>query len=154
MCIRDRQYSEGLIRHIELSKMVRENEGLHEGRDEENDCWILNDDAVVDELEERMSEGGVLLDTHSLIDYFPERWFDLVVVLRTDNTVLYDRLAERGYADGKVQENVQCEIMEVVLEEARESYQSERLVVLVSDTANQLDQNVEQVAQWIREWKP
>ena len=50
------------------------------------------------------------------------RWFDLVVVLTCDNTILYDRLASRNYKDNKIQENVQCEIMHVVLEEARESY--------------------------------
>jgi adenylate kinase len=38
--------------------------------------------------------GGVLVDFHS-VGFFPERWFDLVIVLRTDNTVLFDRLAKR-----------------------------------------------------------
>ena len=46
-------------------------------------------------------------------DFFPERWFDLVLVLTCDNTALYDRLMERGYAAKKVEENVQCEIMQV-----------------------------------------
>lgn len=50
------------------------------------------------------------------------RWFDLVLVLQTDNTILYDRLEKRGYDQEKVQENVTCEIMQVVLEEARDSY--------------------------------
>ena len=50
------------------------------------------------------------------------RWFDLVVVLTTDNSILYDRLQGRGYRPEKVQENVQCEIMNVVVEEARSSY--------------------------------
>ena len=34
------------------------------------------------------------MDFHSC-DFFPERWFDLVIVLQTDNTVLYDRLDKR-----------------------------------------------------------
>lgn len=36
-----------------------------------------------------------------------------VVVLTSDNTVLYDRLIKRGYNNAKVQENIQCEIMRV-----------------------------------------
>merc|ERR1711934_137844 len=144
---------DGQMKHIEVSKLVAE-KGLHEGRDEEHDCWIIDDDAVVDELEDSMTAGGVIIDTHSLIDYFPERWFDCVVVLRADNTVLYDRLGERGYSEDKVQENVQCEIMEVVLEEARSSYKPDIIVELVSDNADQLDANAEQVAQWIKEWQP
>merc|ERR1712086_515711 len=135
------------MRHVEVSKLVAD-KGLHEGRDEEHDCLIIDDDAVVDDLEEAMTEGGVVLDTHSLIDYFPERWFDLVVVLRTDSTVLYSRLEERGYPEPKTQENVQCEIMQVILEEARESYKAEIIVELVSDNVDQLDQNAEQVAKW------
>lgn len=82
-----------------------------------------------------------------------------MLVLQTDNTILYDRLVKRcarparqyahclwrvrarsftswtrqpralprrhtrrGYSVNKVQENVECEIMMVVQEEARESY--------------------------------
>jgi len=31
-------------------------------------------------------------------DFFPERWFDIVFVLRTNNTILYERLEQRGYS--------------------------------------------------------
>ena len=36
----------------------------------------------------------MIVDYHGS-DWFPERWFDLVIVLTTDNTVLYDRLQAR-----------------------------------------------------------
>ena len=42
---------------------------------------------VIDELEDRMQEGGVMVEYHGC-DFFPERWFDAVFVLRTDNTIL------------------------------------------------------------------
>merc|ERR1712166_1204542 len=80
--------SSGAMRHIEVSKLVEE-KGLHDGRDEERGCWFIDDDALCDELEDPMSEGGIILDTHCCIDYFPERWFDLVVVLRCDTNALY-----------------------------------------------------------------
>ena len=41
-----------------------------------------------------MEEGGNIVDYHGC-DFFPERWFDCVVVLQTDNTILYDRLSRR-----------------------------------------------------------
>ena len=41
------------------------------------------------------TEGGKILDTHMCVDYFPERWFDLVVVLRSSTNVLFDRLQKR-----------------------------------------------------------
>ena len=49
---------------------------------------------VVDEMEDMMLAGKNVVDYHSC-DFFPERWFHLVVVLRTDNTVLYSRLEKR-----------------------------------------------------------
>ena len=41
-----------------------------------------------------MKQGGNLVDYHGC-DFFPERWYDIVFVLRTDNTVLYNRLEQR-----------------------------------------------------------
>lgn len=48
----------------------------------------------MDDMEEAMGEGGVIVDFHSC-EFFPERWFDLVLVLRASNTVLFDRLKKR-----------------------------------------------------------
>ena len=56
-----------------------------------------------------------------------------MVVLRTDSTKLYDRLKARKYPEAKLQENLDSEIMEVLLEEARESYDAEIVVELRSD---------------------
>ena len=49
---------------------------------------------IIDDLEETVQKEGVMLEYHSC-DFFPKRWFDAVFVLRTDNTVLYDRLQKR-----------------------------------------------------------
>ena len=45
---------------------------LHDGYNEEFDCFMLNTDKVCDELEERMDQGGVVLEAHSC-DFFPEQ---------------------------------------------------------------------------------
>ncbi|RKP24865.1 adenylate kinase isoenzyme 6-like protein [Syncephalis pseudoplumigaleata] len=138
--------------HINVSELVKAH-SLHDGYDEAFDTFILNDDKLCDELEEQLgaATGGYVVDFHTC-DVFPERWFDLVVVLRTDNTVLYDRLTERGYSDKKRSENVECEIMQVVLEEARESYQEEIVVELQSDTVEQMESNTERIQEWAKAW--
>lgn len=59
-----------------------------------------------------------------------------MVVLRCFNEVLYPRLEKRGYSEKKVQENVECEIMCVVAEDARESYREE---VSVSPAPDDID---------------
>lgn len=41
-----------------------------------------------------LKEGGKVVDFHTC-EIFPERWFDLVLVLRTDTANLYDRMTKR-----------------------------------------------------------
>lgn len=92
----------------------------------------------------------------------PCRWFDLVIVLQTDNSLLFERLSKRqarflvcfgrfllglscpliskvsliinmaaaaafrSYSDEKIAENMECEIMHIIVEEALESYRYSR----------------------------
>ncbi|KAL3658905.1 hypothetical protein V7S43_016048 [Phytophthora oleae] len=139
-----------LLTHLNVGDLVKER-GLHNGRDEEFDCFILDEDKVCDEMEDMMAEGGKVVDFHTC-DFFPERWFDLVVVLRVDNTTLFDRLHKRGYSEKKVAENVECEIMEVVLQEARESYAPEIVQELPSRTVEDMESNIDRVLAWVQHW--
>ena len=52
-----------------------------------------------------------------------------------------------------MQENVECEIMQVILDEARESYNISIVQELRSDTYEDLESNVERVSQWLESWK-
>lgn len=76
-----------------------------------------------------------------------------MVVLRTDSTKLYDRLKARNYPEQKLQENLDSEIMEVLLDEARQSYAEEIVVELRSDEADDIDENVGRIETWIKNWK-
>jgi adenylate kinase len=49
---------------------------------------------VLDSIEEEVARGGNLIDFHTC-EIFPESWIDLVVVLQTDHTVLWNRLEAR-----------------------------------------------------------
>ena len=89
---------------------------------------------------------------HHVTDIFPERWFDLVLVLRCSNTLLYDRLGQRGYQGKKLEENVQCEIFQTVLEEAKESYREEVVVELQSNTEQELEENLVRTKAWVDQW--
>lgn len=74
------------------------------------------------------------------------------MVLRTDSTTLYDRLAARKYPESKLQENLDSEIMQVLLTEAQESYDEEIVVELQSDEAEDIDSNVARIEAWITKW--
>jgi len=76
-----------------------------------------------------------------------------VVVLRTDSANLYDRLKARNYAEKKLQENLDSEIMEVLLEEARSAYDEEVVVELQSNEAEDIESNVERIEEWLKNWE-
>lgn len=75
------------------------------------------------------------------------------MVLRTDSTKLYDRLKARNYLEQKLQDNLDSEIMEVLLDEARESYDEEIVVELRSDEADDIEVNVGRIKNWIKNWR-
>ncbi|EPZ34364.1 putative adenylate kinase isoenzyme 6 [Rozella allomycis CSF55] len=136
------------FQHIDVSQLVKEKE-LHDGLDKEFDSLLFDEDKVIDELESVVPNGGCIVDFHSC-DFFPETWFDLVIVLRSDNTVLYDRLAKRNYSVKKITENIECEIMQVVLDEAMDAYAKEMVVELNNNTTEDMDSNVDRIMEWIK----
>lgn len=73
--------------------------------------------------------------------------------MRCDNKLLYDRLKQRGYGEKKLQENMDCEIMEVLLEEARNAYDQEIVVELKGEQTEDIDENVNRLERWIDQWK-
>ncbi|XP_059658243.1 adenylate kinase isoenzyme 6 homolog [Cornus florida] len=140
------------FRHINVGELVKD-KNLHDGWDDEFECHIINEDLVCDELEDMMEEGGNIVDHHGC-DFFPERWFDRVVVLQTENSVLYDRLTKRGYAGSKLTNNIECEIFRVLLEEAKENYREEIVVAFKSDSVDDINRNVASLIDWVRSWCP
>ena len=111
------------MRHIHVTEVIKQNQ-CFDGRDDELDSFFLDEDKLLDIMETMMEAAaddgaGIVADYHSA-ELFPERWFDLVLVLRTSTDVLFDRLTKRGYSEKKRAENMECEIMQLLLDEARE----------------------------------
>merc|ERR1712241_1475471 len=119
--------------------------------DERYDCHELDEDKLIDELEDIMAEGNVVVE-HHVTDIFPERWFDAVFVLRTDNTQIFDRLKTRNYNQKKLDDNVQCEIFQTILDEARESYKPEIVHEIRSDVLEDVETNANNISLWIDHW--
>lgn len=134
------------MRHIDVGAYARERQLLG-AYDAKLDCHYLDEDSVLDALEPVMVGGGTagsILDHHS-VDWFPERWVALVVVLRASTHVLHDRLSAREYGKAKLDENMQAEIMQVVLDEATESYPKVQVLELLNDTTEQQADNVKTI---------
>lgn len=139
------------LKHISINNIVKE-KGFHEGYDDQFQSWIVDEEKLLDYLEDIVKLGGCIIDWHAC-DLFPESWIDLVIVLRVNSTLLYDRLKARDYPEKKLQENLDVEIMQVLLEEARDSYSEEIIIELTSDSTDDLESNVERMEKWIANWK-
>ncbi|KXJ77348.1 hypothetical protein RP20_CCG007785 [Aedes albopictus] len=134
-----------------VSEIANQN-GFVEEYDEEFECPVLDEDKLLDHLEPIMQEGGNVVEYHSS-EFFPERWFQAVYVVRCSTSLLYERLQARGYNDRKVKSNMECEIFQIPLDEAKDSYRSEIIVELQSDTEADLDGNVKLISDWLEHWR-
>ena len=83
------------LTHFNIGEIIQKEKFTRE-YDENLQTHIVDEDALLDHLEvefenERNRQedeeglGGVVADYHSC-EMFPERWFDLIVLLRTNNT--------------------------------------------------------------------
>ncbi|KAI9841919.1 MAG: factor activating pos9 [Sclerophora amabilis] len=139
------------LTNLSINQVVKERQ-CHEGWDDELKCWIVDEDKLLDLIEDEVKTGGRIIDWHAC-DLFPKSWIDLVVVLRTDSTLLYDRLSSRGYTAAKIDVNMDTEIMQVLLEEARGSYDKDIIVELKSNDSDDMESNVDRMETWIKNWK-
>jgi len=143
------------LRHINISELIAQHK-CYDGYDNELDTHILDEDKLLDLMESLLqncvNEGiGIVADYHTC-ELFPERWFDLILVLRAKTDVLFDRLTERGYSEKKRGENLEAEIMQVVLDEARESYEEDIVQELPSNTVEEMNSNVDRCRVWMEHW--
>lgn len=137
-------------KYYNISDFAKEH-NCYDGYDEGRKSHIVDEDKLLDELEPLLCSGGSIVDWH-VNDVFPERLIDLVVVLRCDNSVLYDRLNARGYHDSKIQENLDAEIMGVLLQDALDSYEQEIVVELQSNDTKEMEANVDRIVAWEGIW--
>ncbi|KAL8791413.1 MAG: hypothetical protein Q9213_000029 [Squamulea squamosa] len=138
------------LKHLAINRVAKERE-CHDGWDEALNSWIVDEDKILDAIEDEVQEGGYLIDWHAC-DLFPESWIDLVIVLRSDSATLYDRLKARNYPEQKLQENMDAEIMEVLLNEAREAFDHEMVIELQSNDSDDMEGNASRVETWIGQW--
>ncbi|HNT72775.1 MAG: adenylate kinase family protein [Methanothrix sp.] len=105
------------FRVIEINALVRE-EGLSLGTDPDRGCLIADVDLLAERIDELAPEDDdemVVLEGHFSHHFAPE-----AIVLRTSPAVLRERLAQRGYPERKIQENLEAEALDVILVEAME----------------------------------
>lgn len=116
---------------------------LYKEWDQKYNVPIFDEDMIIEELD-YIKEGGYVIDFHSAC-FLPEEWFKLIVILRCNNTELYDRLKARNYSDEKILENIECEIMNVLSDEVKESFSENRIIELNNEQLSEMSENIEKI---------
>jgi adenylate kinase len=95
-------------------------------------------------IEKSESDAKIVIECHS-VGCIARKFVDSVVVLQASTDVLYDRLSARKYSKRKIEENMDCEIMQVVLEEATERFTD----VTVECFTNDSEEDAKKVVEYI-----
>jgi len=110
-------------KYIDVNKVIKENK-LREYYDNKRKCYVVDIEKLNKILIEIMKlekkkEKGLVIDSH-LSHYLPKRYIDLCVVTKCNLKELKKRMEKRKYSKAKIKENLQAEIFDVCLVEAKE----------------------------------
>ncbi len=125
-------------KYLDVNSLVKENDGIVESFDNERDCFVVDEKKLIGILLDliKRSKNSVVIDSH-MSHYLPKSKVDCCIVTKCDIKVLKKRLEERQYSEAKIKENIESEIFEVCLQEAKENGHN----VLVVNTENGIEIN-------------
>jgi adenylate kinase len=114
------------FRLIELNALAKE--GRIEGKDPERDAMIVKPRAIKAALRKifKGSRDTFIIEGH-FGEIVPQEYVRLAIVIRIDPELLKERLAKRGYADSKIKENVEAELVDSCLIGATDAFGEERV---------------------------
>ena len=106
--------------YLDLSKFIKENK-LNESYDKKRDCYIVNTKKLNKKLIEfiKTKNLNLVIDSH-LSHYLPGKYVNLCIVTKCSLKTLKQRLKKRKYSENKIRENLDCEILDLILNEALE----------------------------------
>ena len=71
-------------------------------------------------MQQEKKPNGVIIDSH-LSHYLPKKYIDLCLVTKCELKTLEKRLKERKYTKNKIRDNLDSEIFDICLNEAKEA---------------------------------
>lgn len=132
---------------INISDVVI-SEKLFSEYDDDLNSAIIDEKKLRKKLQELLESSGsseiVVIECHS-VGCVSRKLVDQVVVLQANTEVLYDRLRERKYSKRKIEENMDCEIMQVILEEAIERFSGVSVKNFINNTSEDAGKIVEYI---------
>lgn len=134
--------------HVEVVKVIIE-EKLYRGLDEVRDSFIVDIKRARRFFATYLAERcDVILDSH-VVEIFPRKLVDKVLVLRAHPLLILKRGVEKGWSPKKCLENAQAELLGVCLSDALQFY-GRKKVWQVDCTCRSVDEVVEEILSILR----
>jgi len=120
-------------RYVDVNKIIKEKK-LREKYDKKRRCYVIDTEKLNKSLISLIKSSdtslaraggreksikGIIIDSH-LSHYLPKKYVDLCIITKCNLKTQEKRLKKRRYNKAKIRENVECEIFDVCLNEAKE----------------------------------
>lgn len=120
------------FRYLDVKRVIAKH-SLKERYDKKRKSYVVDEKKLSRVLEKIIKESkkDLVIDSH--LSYFINpRFVDLCIITKCDLKVLEKRLRKKRYRKKKIRENLDCEIFDICLNEAKEKGHT----ILVIDTTN------------------
>jgi adenylate kinase len=107
--------------YINVNKIIQKN-NLPSGYDKKRKCKIIDikklNKFLINLIKE--SKKDLIIDSH-LSHYLPKKYVNLCIVTKCNIKEINKRLKKRKYNKEKIKENIECEIFDICLNEAKKA---------------------------------
>ena len=107
------------LKYIDTNKIIKAHK-LIIGYDKKKQTNIVDHKKLAKILVEMIKKNNNLVIDGHLSHYIPKKYVNLCVVTKCDINILKKRLEKRKYSFEKIRENLDCEIFDVIFNEAIE----------------------------------
>lgn len=108
-------------KYVDINKIIKENK-LSESYDAILDSYIVDENKLVEVLKDliKKSKKQLIIDSH-MSHHLPKEYVELCIVTKCELKELKKRLQARKYSEAKIRNNLDAEIFDVCLVEAKEA---------------------------------
>lgn len=120
------------LKYVDVNKLIKKYK-LYEKYDRKLKTYLV-DIKKLNKFLIKLIKGNknLVIDSH-LSHYLPRKYVDLCIITKCGLKVLERRLKKRKYSKGKIRENLDAEIFDVCLNEAREKRHKIKIIDATKD---------------------
>lgn len=123
------------FKYIDVKRLIKKHD-IAEHFDNKRKCLVVNEKKITSLLKKKIkdSKDNLILDSH-LSHYLESKLVDFCIITKCNLKTLEKRLKKRRYSKPKIRENLDSEIFDICLNEAKEAGHN----IFVTDTTKALN---------------